>query len=160
MDVREELRQGRPPFSRIMQAVADLKDGEDLLLIAPFPPTPLYEVLAREGFSHAVGTTGTGDWEVLFTRDAGATETPCDLPASSQSPCSGGARVVDVDARGLEPPEPLVKILEATADLSEGAEIRAHTDRRPLHLYARLEERGFQHETKEQSDGSFITRIW
>ena len=64
-----------------------------------------------------------------------------------------------VDARGLEPPQPLVKILEALAGLPEGARLRARTDRRPMHLYAQLQERGFVGETEEQEDGSFVTHI-
>ena len=66
---------------------------------------------------------------------------------------------VTLDARGLEPPQPLVVILEALAGLPEGAEMRACTDRRPMHLYALLEQRGFTGETEEQHDGSFITTI-
>ena len=64
-----------------------------------------------------------------------------------------------VDARGLEPPQPLVLILEAMARLPEHGELRAQTDRRPLHLYPLLEQRGFTGETEEQSDGSFVTTI-
>jgi uncharacterized protein (DUF2249 family) len=67
--------------------------------------------------------------------------------------------VLEVDARGLEPPQPLVVILEALAGLPEGAGLRARTDRRPLHLYAQLEARGFTGETEEQADGSFVTTI-
>ena len=69
------------------------------------------------------------------------------------------AEIIDVDTRGPEPPQPRVKILEAIANLPAGAELRAHTERRPMHLYAQLEERGFVGETKEQKDGSFITQI-
>lgn len=67
--------------------------------------------------------------------------------------------LVTLDARGLEPPQPLVVILEALERLPEDAEMRAHTDRRPMHLYALLEERGYTGESKEQHDGSFITTI-
>ena len=66
---------------------------------------------------------------------------------------------VNVDARGLEPPQPLVVILEALGSLPESAELHAHTDRRPLHLYPLLEQRGFVGATEEQHDGSFITTI-
>jgi uncharacterized protein (DUF2249 family) len=66
---------------------------------------------------------------------------------------------VIVDARGMEPPQPLVIILESLEQLPAGAEMRARTDRRPLHLYALLEQRGFTGETEEQHDGSFITTI-
>ena len=165
LDVREEIRNGREPFGKIMQTVAQLKDSEQLLLIAPFEPAPLYAVLAQKGFSHQSKPTATGDWEVLFTRGPGKPAKPEPTPASGQpSPgpkpraCSGPP-VLDVDARGLEPPQPLVKILEALASLPEGAQLRARTDRRPMHLYAQLEERGFVGESEEQKDGSFVTHV-
>ena len=66
---------------------------------------------------------------------------------------------VTVDVRGLEPPQPLVRILETLATLAGDATLRAHTDRRPMHLYAQLELRGFVGESEEQTDGSFITHI-
>jgi TusA-related sulfurtransferase len=66
---------------------------------------------------------------------------------------------VMLDARGLEPPQPLVVILEALESLPPGVPLRACTDRRPMHLYALLEQRGFTGETEEQHDGSFITTI-
>ena len=67
--------------------------------------------------------------------------------------------IVNVDARGLEPPQPLVVILEMLAGLPESAELHASTDFRPLHLYPLLEQRGFTGETEEQHDGSFVTTI-
>ncbi len=69
------------------------------------------------------------------------------------------AKLLEIDARGLEPPEPLVRILEAVTTLPEGMTLTAHTDRRPMFLYPQLEERGFTSETEEQSDGSFIIHI-
>ena len=165
LDVREDIRNGREPFGKIMQTVASLKDSEQLLLTAPFEPAPLYAVLAQQGFSHQSSPTATGDWEVLFTRGPGDSAGPDATPASSQPPpgskpraCSGPP-VLEVDARGLEPPQPLVKILEALATLPEGARLRARTDRRPMHLYAQLEERGYVGETEEQRDGSFVTHV-
>jgi uncharacterized protein (DUF2249 family) len=147
LDVREDLRRGREPFSKIMMTVAQLKDDESLLLIVPFEPAPLFAVLARQGFSHVSKPAGSGDWEVLFTR------TP------QRAPKAGKVSVVEVDARGLEPPGPMVTILEALATLPESAEMSARTDRRPMHLYAPVAERGFVCESEEQSDGSFITHI-
>jgi uncharacterized protein (DUF2249 family) len=160
--VREDLRSGREPFGKIMQAIAALKENEDLLLIAPFQPAPLFGVLAQQGFSHEAKETVTGDWEVRFTRDPALPAVPSSPPMPprrpKRAPCQG-APVVDVDARGLEPPQPLVRILEALATLPAGARLRAHTDRRPMHLYAQLEERGFTGESEEQPDGSFITHV-
>ncbi len=67
--------------------------------------------------------------------------------------------IIKVDARGLEPPQPLVRILEAASQLPRDAELQAHTDRRPIHLYPLLEQRGFQAQSQEEPDGSFITHV-
>jgi len=67
--------------------------------------------------------------------------------------------VVSLDVRHLEPPQPLLGILEAVAILPPGATLRAHTRWRPALLYAELEQRGFIGESEEQSDGSYITHI-
>ena len=165
LDVREDIRNGREPFAKIMQTVARLKDNEQLLLIAPFEPAPLYAVLGQRGYSHQSKPTPAGDFEVLFTRGPAGpavpkttTARPKPTPGAKSRSCTGSP-VVEVDARGLEPPQPLVKILEALALLPEGARLRARTDRRPVHLYAQLEERGFVGETEQQPDGSFVTHV-
>ncbi len=166
LDVREEIRRSGEPFSKIMIAVAQLRPDENLLLLAPFEPEPLFGVLAKQGFNHTAREIENGDWEVLFTRSRGSealaekSETGNRKPQLDQSLLTSAAtKIMEVDARGLEPPQPLVTILEALANLRAGAELRAHTDRRPMHLYAQLEERGFTGESEEQNDGSFITKI-
>lgn len=168
VDVRDDIRNGREPFSKIMSAVRELPPGQKLLLIAPFEPVPLFGVLARQGFAHDAREAGNGDWEVLFTRD-GRQE-----PGDGHSPVQANSTVgnsgkresgptemkfIEVDARGLEPPQPMVKILEALADLPKDTSLCARTDRRPMHLYAQLEARGFTGNSEEQNDGSFITHI-
>jgi len=160
LDVREDLRQGHEPFSKIMKAARGLKTMECLLLIAPFEPAPLFSVLGKQGFDYQSKRLQTGDWEVLFTRQSNPS-TPFMAPADP--PCNvvktDPIAIIDVDARGLEPPQPMVKILEALASLPEDAALRAHTERKPMHLYALLTERGFVGQTEEQPDGSHITYI-
>jgi uncharacterized protein (DUF2249 family) len=165
LDVREDIRNGREPFAKIMQTVAGLKDNEQLRLIAPFEPAPLYAVLAQQGYAHESKPTPEGDFEVLFTPGS-ADSAKSEATAARSQPSPGskprsctGTPVIEVDARGLEPPQPLVKILEALATLPEGARLRARTDRRPMHLHAQLEERGFVGESEEQKDGSFVTHV-
>jgi uncharacterized protein (DUF2249 family) len=68
VDVREDIRRGREPFSKIMSAAAALVDGQDLVLIAPFEPLPLFGVLAKQGFQHRSREVAEGQWEVLFSR--------------------------------------------------------------------------------------------
>ncbi len=165
LDVREDIRKGREPFAKIMQTIASLKDDDQLLLIAPFEPGPLYAMLAKQGYSHQSRPMPTGDFEVLFTHglsDSARSEITTvpsqPLPDSPPRACPGRP-VIDVDARGLEPPQPLVKILEALATLPEGIRLRARTDRRPMHLFTQLEERGYVGETEEQPDGSYVTHV-
>lgn len=171
VDVREDIRNGGEPFSKIMNAVAQLRPKENLLLLAPFEPKPLFGVLAKQGFTHTAREIADGDWEVLFTRSAGkavgqsgahegATQKNVAAgPAAAAGRLEACSTIIELDARGLEPPQPLVTILEAVATLPAGAQLRAHTDRRPMHLYAELEERGFTSASEEQKDGSFITKI-
>ena len=166
LDVKEDIRNGREPFGKIMQTVTCLKGSEQLLLIAPFEPAPLYAMLAQRGFTHQSKPTPGGDWEVLFTRGqddaaAAADTTPAAAhpPQGAELHACSGPPVLEVDTRGLEPPQPLVTILEALATLPEGARLRALTDCRPMHLYPQLEERGFVGESEEQRGGSFITNV-
>lgn len=162
LDVREDIRAGREPFSKIMAAVAGLAAQENLLIIAPFEPAPLFHVLAKQGFAHESKQTPAGDWLVLFSRNAeevSTTPAPQVVSNDRSSAAAQSTEIVDLDARGLEPPQPLVTILEAIATLPPGATLRALTDRRPMHLYAQLESRGFAGQSTEQADGSFITHI-
>ncbi len=161
VDVREDLRRGIEPFAKIMGATRRLGDRQTLRLIAPFEPVPLFGVMARMGFRHEAKPISAGDWEVLFQRSPATAPTAGRTPGVSQSPADSSTTtpVVEVDARGLEPPQPLVVILEALEELPAGAGLRALTDRRPLHLYDQLAARGFAGQSEEQNDGSFITHI-
>ncbi len=162
LDVRDDLRNGSEPFSKIMDTVGQLRPGEQLSLRVPFEPVPLFAVMAQRGFAHTARQRPDGDWEVLFTRDGGEKTIEASQPAvrrDSNGSSDKSPETIEVDARGLEPPQPMVKILETLAALPEGAELRARTDRRPMHLYPQLETRGFKCETEEQTDGSFLTHI-
>lgn len=163
IDVRDDFRNGREPFSKIMHAAAALQIDEQFLVIAPFEPVPLFRVLEKQGFRHTSQPGAAGDWEARFTRQSNAS--PLDaIPAGTSQVSYRNSeftpeKLVEVDARGLEPPQPMIKILETLAELPDGAQLKARTDRRPMHLYAQLEERGFSAETQEQPDGSFLTHV-
>lgn len=137
-----------------MAAVATLKPGQGLCLIAPFEPKPLYAVLGQRGFRHEVESRPDGSFAVTFTPCG-----PSQPHSSASSVGSSIAETFEVDARGLEPPEPMVRILEALAVLPADAKLTARTDRRPVHLLDQLTERGFCAESKPAEDGSFVTVI-
>lgn len=66
LDVREDLRAGREPFPRIMEAVGRLREGEQLRVVAPFEPRPLIGVLAAQGFIATVTREDDGSFATLF----------------------------------------------------------------------------------------------
>lgn len=67
-------------------------------------------------------------------------------------------RTFNLDNRGLEPPEPLVRILNVVKELEPGDEIVAMMDREPFLLYPELERRGMEWDFDEDGD-SFILKI-
>ena len=64
-----------------------------------------------------------------------------------------------IDARWLEPPEPMEKVMQALALLRPGQSIRLVLHREPFPLYAILSERGYQPSTRMEADGSYIILI-
>ncbi len=80
-----------------------------------------------------------------------------DLPDAAAA--AGGAVPIEIDARGLEPPEPLVRILAALEKLPAGQRLRARTDREPCHLFGEARRRGFRHDCSAQNDGSWLTTL-
>lgn len=67
LDVREELAKNREPFSLIMRAINTLEHpGDQMILIAPFEPTPLYRVL--KSFDYETSVQEDGSYRVCFTR--------------------------------------------------------------------------------------------
>jgi uncharacterized protein (DUF2249 family) len=159
LDVREYILKGGHPFQKIMDAVAGLAANEKLMVIAPFEPVPLISVLERKGFSHSSNRLPSGDWEVVFSRSTTTAERPQVRNGSPKLNPSETNGSIKLDARGLEPPQPMVRILETLESMAEGTVLHAKTDRRPMHLYPQLELRGFVGETEQLSDGSFVTRI-
>jgi len=67
--------------------------------------------------------------------------------------------VIELDARNLEPPQPLIKTLEAITTLPPDATLQLRTRWRPMLLYPELEKRGFTGVSEELSDGSCLTKI-
>ena len=159
LDVREDLKSGREPLGKILDAIQGLGSGKGLRLIAPFKPVPLFFVLGRMGFSHREQLLEPGSWEVLFEKVGTVSAEPGKVRTRPADEPREPGRHVEVDARGLEPPQPMVTILEAVESLPDWAELHTLTDRRPIHLYPQLEARGFAGKTEESPDGSFITRI-
>jgi uncharacterized protein (DUF2249 family) len=158
LDVREALRNGGEPLPQILAAVGQLKPEQPLRLLATFEPLPLYAVLGRKGYGHSARRIGEGDWEVLFTPGGAAAPEAKPQRAGATPPAAAGGEhwpqpKTFLDNRGLQPPEPLVRILDALEHLGPGEVLEAINERDPVFLYPELEARGAAIRTEKRDDG-------
>jgi uncharacterized protein (DUF2249 family) len=156
LDVRPLLRSGQDPFQTILAAVKGLAPGQGLAVRALFEPRPLLAVLGAKGFRGQSRQLGADDWVVEFLPEAGALAQT--LPTDA-----GAVPKLDVeselDVRGLEPPEPLLRILAAARSLAPGATLTVLHERRPALLYPKLEELGLGHRTEELGEDLFRIHV-
>lgn len=64
------------------------------------------------------------------------------------------ADAVHVDVRSLEPPDPMISILQLIDSGEVDGALIAHLDREPIFLYPELDDRGWSHEIIQSSCGS------
>jgi hypothetical protein len=172
LDVREELSKGGEPFSRIMGAVGGLGEREVLHLRAPFEPVPLFAVMQKRGFAHKAEQHADDDWSVWFFRQELAAEFPAaattsaSLAAAAPSSTQAGVESaparseVWLDVRDMEPPEPLVRTLEALESLPAESVLVQLNVRVPQFLLPILRERGFHFTIEEPQPDEVHVRIW
>lgn len=65
-----------------------------------------------------------------------------------------------VDARGLMPPEPLERALEALNRLEPGQRLLLLLEQKPFPLYSILERNGYGHSTRVDEEGTFHVEVW
>ncbi|SDH08066.1 DUF2249 domain-containing protein [Bosea robiniae] len=152
LDVRPMLRSGEEPFQAIMDAVDALAPGESLRLVAPFRPVPLFSVMANRGFSASDRPLDDGDWEVVFSPVAGMQADAGLATGSSPAAVFWGDPVEELDLVDLEPPEPMVRILETLESMQPGDVLFALLAREPVFLFPELAKR--QHEWAGNFDAS------
>lgn len=159
---------GREKHARIFQRWYDLPVGGSFVLLNDHDPVPLYYQFQAQfagAFSWTYLQEGPEEFRVRITKTAAVTPPPPRQPgtvpavASKGNTAAGDGLTLQVDARGLEPPEPLVRILAALESLPAGHQLRAWTDREPCHLFGEARQRGFSHDCRAQADGSWITML-
>jgi uncharacterized protein (DUF2249 family) len=165
VDVRDELCSGREPFARIMSAVGALRAGEVLRLRAVFEPVPLYAVLEKRGLLHETASDSPDDWSVWFWRpdedaaSGAAPMAPASAPTARALDVVAAASDVELDVRGLEPPEPMVRTLTALEALPDGCALVQVNVRVPQFLLPILAERGYTCEIDESAADRVLVRI-
>jgi uncharacterized protein (DUF2249 family) len=126
-----------------------------LRLRAIFEPVPLYFVLGSQGLDHWTERLADDDWRVWFFASSSgepASDDPGTAMAAHAAAAPAEDDVVILDVRGLEPPEPMVRTLEALETLPAGKTLLQINARVPKFLLPMLEERGFTYEIREQDE--------
>lgn len=71
-----------------------------------------------------------------------------------------GAQIEHLDVRGLQPPEPMERVLDALDTLAQGAVLCMRIDREPRPLYRILVNNGFVYRITTLADFDYELRIW
>lgn len=153
LDVRPILEGGGEPFPAIMAAAKEVEPGERLVLEVPFEPIPLYRVLAKQGFSAWCEQLGEEHYRAHFYRQGGGKE--AEIPTSAAlTEADWQAYQAEVFIEeNLEPPLPMMRVLEVLATLRPGEKLLVHHVRRPVHLLARLAEEGHAYALRDLGPG-------
>ncbi len=138
LDVRPLLARGVDPLDTVVATLEDLGESGVLVLTAPFRPAPLVTLLEGRGYTV---TVAAGVDDGTFVVEA----------------IAGGASVADLT--DLEAPEPLQRVLEATATLPPGGTYLARLPRFPRLLIGHLEERGLSYTVHEGAGGSALLHV-
>lgn len=152
----------RVKHAQIFLRWLDLPVGGYFVLVNDHDPVPLYYQFNAEfpgAFEWEYLQRGPDEFHVRITKLA-PVSAPRILPRPAAQPDGmPDALVREVDARGLLPPEPLLRILNALEALPAGAKLLAVTDREPCHLFGEAAQRGFRHVTGARPDGSWATLL-
>ena len=65
-----------------------------------------------------------------------------------------------IDARGLQPPEPFERVMEALTELALGDKVKLIINQEPRPLFRFLERNRYAYEMENFDDGRFEILIW
>ena len=160
LDVRDELRRGGEPLGGILDAAEKIGPGQILLVRAIFEPRPLFVVLGNQGFESWAVEDGPGNWRAYFCKKPWchkAISSTLHGAGGRTKPGAGNNHVLDV--RGLEAPEPMVRILSTLPEMGPSDMLEVTHFREPFPLYAHLEEAGFEHSIEKLAENLYKLKI-
>jgi uncharacterized protein (DUF2249 family) len=160
LDVRSELAKGKDPFPSIMKKLEQVPAGEALKLINSFEPIPLIRKLERKGYGHYVEEKGD-ELVLTYFRKKGDERSHGAKKGSKGEQVEAdpdrmreqyGEEAASIDVRGLEMPEPMMRILEHLRQMPSEEGLYVQHERVPRYLLPELEQEGFSYAMKEVAD--------
>ena len=112
--------------------------------------------MSRKGFNHLTEKKD-GIFYVNFYRNKKSEVSDSELSSEDKfyvDPESAD-EIIELDVRELEPPEPMIKVLEVLSSLKDSSVLLVHHHREPVMLYPKLEERNFGAVCEKVSDNYF-----
>lgn len=152
LDVRPYLKNKQDPFQVIMDNVKKISKEDVFELHATFKPTPLLSVMRVKGFLNKVEKVDDEHWIVTFVHKSNAAlledgenqATESSQPADEAVPSEG--KVYQLDNRGLEPPQPMIRTMGQLDKMSPGDKLIITNDRVPVFLLEELNGLGYRYE--------------
>lgn len=159
LDVRPYLRKKLEPFQMIMETVKTLHKEDTFILHATFKPTPLLGLMKTKGYVNKVVHVGEDHWTVTFIHKSrkdefeAETEIP-HIQEELERSINHSPQTFELDNRGLEPPQPMIRTLKKLEEAQSGDSVIIHNDRVPMFLIEELNSLGYTYDVENQSDGS------
>lgn len=162
LDVRPIINSGRDPLKDILSVIKILKKNQIFIITNSFEPIPLYSLLAKQGFSHWTETVdpsnshGSKYYKVYFYKEKDGIAEETNLYHSSKKISENDfENIIELDVHELQPPEPMMRILENLSSIDEKSVMLVHHHREPVLLYPKLDERGYYAYCEKIGDESF-----
>ena len=159
LDVRPVIESGTDPFKSIIRTVKEMNEDEMLHLINSFEPVPLYSVMHTKGYTHSSEKRGD-EWHIWFWgEEENVKSAAAHKVKTSTDENKPSEKIEEIDVRGMEPPRPMVTILETLNRIDENTTLLVHHHREPVLLYDKLEELGYEAETEKIEENYYKVKI-
>jgi len=156
LDVRPIIEGGEDPFKIIMKKIKELPNQTILKLINTFEPTPLINILSKQGFEYFVEKENENLINTFFYKK----NEPQKIEETKPEVNNDWNEVlkqfennlITIDVRYLEMPKPMMTILEELEKLPVNAALFVYHKRIPVFLLPELKERNMDYRIKEIKD--------
>ena len=156
LDVRPIIEGGEDPFKIIMKTIKELPAESILKLINTFEPTPLINILSKQGFEYFVEQENENLINTFFYKK----NTTQQIKENNLDANNDWNEVlkqfennlVTIDVRHLEMPKPMMTILEELEKLPTNAALFVYHKRIPVFLLPELKDRNMDYRIKEIKD--------
>ena len=157
LDVRSVLAGGTDPLQLIQKTIRELSPTRGLALTAPFVPTPLVQLLSKQGFAahshrYAPDEVTTWLWRPVEAVDAAVTSKHNGETNRESIQERFGTNMQTIDVRGLPMPQPMLQILAAVEKLPADTALKVLHQRIPVYLLPELAARNIGYAISETTD--------